>query len=164
MFGWDFSWFGGQGNWQIGTGDVEAPLTGALRAFLLGDTVIAGMIGSDPMRIRPLRVPQKPVFPMIVLRRISEVAGNHLRGINALSKARYQVDCYDKDPDVATALGENCGRRLDGFRGLWSTTGSPSQSISVTIFQEMAQDLFEEEIQGGLCRHSADYFLYHRLT
>lgn len=166
MFGWDFSWFSGQANWLLGNDDVEPPLTGAMRAFLMGDSAIAGVISSDPLRIRPLRLPQKPTLPMIIIRRISDVGGAHLRGINGLSKARYQVDCWSAgtDPDTAPLLGSYCARRLDGYSGRWTTTGSPAQSISVTVFQEMEQDLFEEEIQGGLCRHSADYFLYHRLT
>ncbi len=160
MFGWDFSWF--TGNALLGSADVEPPLTGAMRAFLLDDAAIAGLVTAD--QIRPLRLPQKPTFPTIVLRRVSDVSGTHLRGISGTAKARFQVDCWDRTHDGATALGSYCARRLDGYTGQWTTTGSPAQSISVTVFQEMAQDLFEEEIQGGLCRHSADYFLYHRLT
>jgi hypothetical protein len=109
-------------------------------------------------------LPQKPTLPTIVLNLVSDVGGTHLRGVNALSKARYTVDCWGTNHDSVSALGAYCGRRLDGFTGRWTTTSSPSQSISVTVFQENKMDLFEEEIQGGLCRHSSDYFLYHRLA
>ncbi len=63
----------------------------------------------------------------------------------------------------ATTLGAFCARRLMGFTGVWTTMDSPPQSVRVTVLPEMERDQFEEELHGGLCRHSADYFLYHRL-
>ncbi len=165
MFGWLFAAFGAIADWAqtvLGSRMIEPPLTGAIRAFLLDDTAIAGLVGAS--QIRPLRLPQKPTLPCIVLNRISSVRGAHLRGINGLARTRYTVDCWAPTLDAAVALGSLCGRRLSGFSGRWTTTTSPAQSISVTVLPENEFDQFEEDIQGGLCRHSADYFLYHSLT
>lgn len=164
MFGWISEAFGAITDWALteqGGRDIEPPMTGAMRAFLLDEAAIAGLVVT---RVFPLRLPQKPTLPAIVIQRVSDVREAHLRGINALSKARYQVDCWAQTHDGATSLGAYVARRLSGFSGTWTTTSSPAQSVSVTVFPEMEQDLFEEEIQGGLCRHSADYFLYHKLA
>ncbi len=167
MLGWLFEVFGAITDWAstaLGSREIEPPLTGAMRAFLMDDTDIASVITSASDQIRPLRLPQKPKFPCIVLNRISAVRGAHLRGINALARTRYQLDCYDPSLDVAVRLGSYCARRLGGFSGRWTTTTSPAQSISVTVLPENEMDLFEDVTQGPLCRHSADYFLYHRVA
>lgn len=165
MFGWIATTFGAITDWALtalGSRDIEPPLTGALRSFLLADARIAALVSAD--QIRPLRLPQKPTLPTIVLLRLDDIRGVHLRGVNAQAKARLQVECWDRTTDGATALGAYVARRLSGFSGRWTTTSSPAQSISVTVLPEDEGDRFDEDIQGGLCRHSADYFLYHRLT
>ncbi len=167
MFGWVSAAYGTITDWALtalGSREIEPPMTGAMKAFLMGETAISSALGGDDTRIRPLRLPQKPTLPAIVIIRVSDVRGAHLRGIQAQARARYQVDCWASTPDAATSLGALVARRLSGFSGTWTTTGSPAHEVRVTVFPEMEQDLFEEEIQGGLCRHSADYFLYHRLT
>lgn len=134
------------------------PIGQALRAFLIADTAVAGLVST---RIYPLRLPQKAVLPAIVLTRISGTRGHHLRGPQSLTRTRYQVDCWARTHDEATALGTLCQSRLDGFTGTWTLNVSPAVPTRVTVLFDTEQDFFEEEINGGLCRHSADYFLYH---
>ncbi len=130
-----------------------------LRFHLLDEATIAGLVGA---RIYPLRLPQKATFPAIVLQRISSMRWKHLRGADALARPRYQVDCWAQTHDAATSLGNLVRQRLNGFAGTWTSDESPEVIIRVQgLFIENEQDLFEEEILGGLCRHSADYFLYH---
>lgn len=134
-----------------------------LRAYLLACTPIASLVST---RVYPLRLPQKVDLSSgngaIVLTRVDDIGEAHLRGPNALSRARIQVDCWAATHDLATALGELCQQRLDGYSGLWSDNNSPASEIRVQgILQEMASDHFEEEILGGLCRHSADYRLIY---
>jgi len=138
-------------------------LGAALRAHLLADTAIAAIVAA---RIYPLRLPQPKKdavnLPAIVLQRISTVRYAHLRGAEALGRPRWQVDCWAATHDAATSLGALVRQRLNGFAGTWTSDESPSVDIVVqAILLENEQDFFEEEIQGGLCRHSADYFLYH---
>jgi len=63
---------------------------------------------------------------------------------------------------IATALGTLCRRRLDGFVGTWTDDESPATEVRVAVHFETEMDLFEEDVLGGLCRHSADYFLFHQ--
>jgi len=130
----------------------------ALRAHLLGDVQTAAMVGG---RAYPLRLPQKTALPAIVLTRISETRVAHLRGADALARPRYQVDCWAATHDAATQLGALCRQRLNGFAGTWTDTDSPTTSVSVKILIDGEQDLFDADISGGSCRHSADYLIWH---
>lgn len=81
-----------------------------------------------------------------------------------MAKDRYQVDVWALAHDAATALGRAIRRRIDGYQGTWTDGGSPETRIQVQAIQhEDENDLFEEEILGGLSRHSADYFVTYRL-
>jgi hypothetical protein len=136
-------------------------LVEGVNAFLLACSPIASIVST---RIYPLRLPQKVDFSggngAIVLTRVSDVGDAHLRGPNALSTARLQVDCWAATHDKATELGEFCRQRLDGYAGLWTDGGSPATELRVQgILQAIESDHFEEDILGGLCRHSADYFV-----
>lgn len=131
-----------------------------LRAFLLDNGAIAAVVD---YRIYPLRLPQKAVFPAIVLTRVDEMNGAHLRGPNRLNVARIQIDSWALTFDAAVALGRLCGQRLDGYQGTWTGTGSPIPVLDVlSIFHEVASDRFEEEILGGLCRQQTDYFISYK--
>lgn len=130
----------------------------ALRAHLLADAAIAALVGT---RIYPLRLPQKPQLPAIVLLRVSDVRPPILRGQASVAQERFQVDAWATTFDGATALGTLCRRRLEGYSGTWSDGASPETTVDVAIQFESDRDLFEEEINGGLCRHSADYFIWH---
>ncbi len=130
----------------------------ALRAHLLGDAAIAAVVVA---RVYPLRLPQRTVLPAIVLTKISGVRYGHLRGNDALARPRYQVDSWAATHDAATALGALCRQRLNGYAGDWTDSESPATTVTVKIFIDGDQDLFDEDISGGSCRHSADYFLFH---
>jgi hypothetical protein len=131
-----------------------------LRAHLLGDVQIAAMVAE---RVYPLRLPQKTVPPAIVLTRISGPRFGHLRGADGIARPRYQVDSWAVTHDVATLLGTLCRLRLNGYTGTWSDSDSPETIIRVTILMdpEGDHDLFDEDISGGLYRHSADYLVWH---
>jgi hypothetical protein len=135
-----------------------------LRTHLLALPAIATLVGGT--RIYPLRLPQKAVLAAIVVTRVDDPRiGTHLRGPGGLSRARIQVDAWAQTHDQATALGTLCRRRLDGFQGTWTGTGSPAPTIAVAaIHHDDEGDRFEEEILGGLCRHGADYFVTYRAS
>ena len=131
-----------------------------LRARLLSDATIAGQVSA---RAYPLRLPQKPDLPAIVYLLVSDLRPQHLRGVNSLPETRFQVDAWAKSHDGAVALGALIRARLDGFSGQFQSLGSPVETIDVSgVFWLEGRDLFEEEILGGLCRHSADYRLVYR--
>lgn len=133
-------------------------ITAALRAHLLDDGPIAALVAG---RCYPLRLPQKVTLPAIVLTRISETRVAHLRGADALARPRYQVDCWATTHDAATELGTLCRQRLNGYTGTWTDSDSPATLVSVKILIDGVHDLFDEDISGGSCRHSADYLIWH---
>ncbi len=130
----------------------------AMRSHLLADGSIAALVGT---RIYPLRLPEKQVFPAVVLTRISGIRYSHLRGAGSLARPRYQVDSWATTHDGATALGSLCRQRLDGFKGTWTDDLSPATEVDVAVIFENEMDMFEEDIFGGVCRHSADYWVFH---
>ncbi len=102
-------------------------------------------------------------MPAIVLTQVSSVRSKHLRGADALAVERYQVDAWASTFDGADALGALCRQRLNGYAGTWTDGASPATSVLVRVFVDSEMTLFEEDILGGLCRHSAD-FMIHRST
>lgn len=131
----------------------------ALRAHLLADATLAAVVTA---RIYALRLPQKPTLPAVVLQRISGFRWKHLRGSGALARPRFQVDSWAQTHDAASELGAVVRQRLEGFTGEWPIGGSPPVTVRVSVLFEDERDLFEEDVLGGLCRHSADYFLFHQ--
>ncbi len=134
----------------------------ALRAHLLGDAPIAALVAA---RIYPSRLPQKVVVPAVTYGMVTEDRSStrHLRGPAGLARPRYQLDCYAATFDGARALHDLCQLRLDCYSGVWMDGASPAATSYVKIFRtDDAADLFDEDILGGLCRVSADYFIFHK--
>lgn len=132
-----------------------------LREYLIVNTSIAAIVGT---RIYPLRLPQKvdlvPPSCAITLTRVDDIGEAHLRGPNALSRARIQVDAWAKQFDDAVELGSLVRQRIDGYQGTWTDGGSPASVIRVqAILSDSESDFTEEEIQGGLYRQSTDYMV-----
>jgi hypothetical protein len=138
----------------------------ALRAHLIADPAIHALLVSptepDKVRIYALRLPQKAIMPSVVLTRIVGLRDGHLRGEGSLARPTYQVDAWAATNEAAVALGKLCRLRLAGFKGTWSDNESPVHTIRVTILFEEERDWFDEDILGGLCRHSADYRLFYQ--
>jgi len=132
----------------------------ATRAHLLGQAAIAALVVT---RIFTPRIPEKVTYPAVLLTLVSDVDGHHLRGPNLVPTDRVQVDVWATTRDQVTLLGRLVRQRLNGFHGTWTGTGSPAPTITVqAIRYEVGSERFEEEIGGGLCRQSADYFLTFR--
>jgi hypothetical protein len=132
-----------------------------LRSYLLANASIAAIVGT---KVYPLRLPQKvdlvPPSCAIVLTLVDDIGEAHLRGPNALSRARIQVDCWAKQYDDAVALASFCRQRIDGYSGTWTDTASPQEQIRVqAILSDSGSEFVEEEIQGGLYRQSTDYMV-----
>lgn len=164
---WLFTFALGIWEWLFGSPPppVETPIDAGLRSFLLADPAIAAVVTGQ---VYPVFLPQKRFAqtsdnqPAIVLTRVSGLRGHHLRGPDAMRRTRYQVDCWARTYDAASALGALCQRRLDAFTGIWTrTSGSTETRTQITIFLDVEQDLHEPEINGGLYRHSADYLIRH---
>ena len=93
----------------------------ALYELLSNDTAVAAIVGT---RIYPLVAPQrKPAtFPAtaktyITYQRISGVRNMPLNGVNGFVVARYQVNAFAYNFEVADLLGESIGLKLHGYHG-----------------------------------------------
>lgn len=131
-----------------------------VRGHLLAETSIASLVTA---RVYTPRLPERLTLPAVQLTLVSDVDDHHLRGPNGQPTSRVQVDAWAQTRDQAWALGRKCRQRLNGYQGVWVDASSPQNSLHVkAIFYDSGSERFEEDIHGGLCRHSADYrLMYH---
>ncbi len=132
-----------------------------LRTHLLGNADLLALVAA---RTFPGWLPEKVDLSSgrvaIVLTLVDDLGSFHLRGPDASSKARWQVDCWAQTHDAVIQAGRLCRWRLNGFHGVWSDGLSPPSTIRVQLIEKFDEHVIPEpEISGGLYRHSADYFI-----
>ena len=129
-----------------------------LRAYLLSDGVIAGIVGNA---VYPIKLPQAQTQPSIVYTRISETEGYHMQGPNGLLSSRFQIDAWAKSIDVASTLANAIKERIGGFSGTISFgTDSPADFVKVQgIFLTDAREDYDNDMQ--MYRMSRDYFIWY---
>lgn len=140
----------------------------ALRAFLLADAPLAAVLGT---RIYPIKLPQNPTFPAVTIQQISGFRYGHLRGPASLARPRYQIDAWTHARSSASAfeecqvLGGLLLSRLEAYSGMMADTSTSPVSV-YQVWVEFIDDreLFEEDINGGFYRYSADYFIWWQTT
>lgn len=134
-----------------------------VRAYLLADPTIAGLIGT---RVYPAPPPQNATYPLITLQLISDVQYPHLRQRGpGMADPRFQIDMWATTKAAMRTLARAVQTRLQGFSGvLTDTTVSPAVQHRVWIRYETAQELFETDVAGQFWRQSADYFVMHQGT
>jgi hypothetical protein len=124
-----------------------------LRAFILADGTVAGLIGT---RLYPLTLPQAPTLPAMSYQWIS---GQHFNAMDAPSKLsgpRVQFTCWAATYLQAEAVVEALRKRLNGFRGMAGATEIQG------AFMESERDLYESD--PALFARSADFFVYYTDT
>lgn len=134
---------------------------GAVRAYILADATVAGLIGT---RLYPIKVPQAGTFPAATMQKITEPRFGHLRGGGALAAPRYQIDAWTRESFTGSqALAKAIRDRISGFAGvLEDSTESPATSYLVKIRFDDSRDMFEPDVNGGYYRTSTDYVIWHR--
>jgi hypothetical protein len=108
---------------------------------------VSGVIALVSTRIYQLKLPQHPAFPAIRVQLVDEPENYHLRGNDALTFARVQVDCFDRatsggDPylgAVTVAAAVNDALTVEG----WGV-GSPPRNAS-GVFRILRRAMFESE-------------------
>ncbi len=129
--------------------------------YLLADTTIGGLVDT---RIYPLRLPQAttPFRPAIVVTGISNLPIEKLKGPASADEPRFQIDSWATTLKVAEQVNDAVRSALEGYVGIWSDDASPSALQSFVQVRFITdRDFFEEDILGGLCRKSADYFVWN---
>src|SRR4051794_21756083 len=101
-------------------------LTTAIKDLVAGCTGITAIIGTNPMRYYPIRLPQPPiVYPAITYQRIDAQGVYSHSGYSGVKDVRLQLTIWAQTFDAADLL-ENAIRAitpvgLNGFHGTQST-------------------------------------------
>ena len=108
------------------------------RLLLLG--AVGDLVGA---RIYPVRTPQNPAYPYIVIDKIDGAPEQDLAGANSLKHAPCQIDCYSNDDyTAAKALAKAVIDALSDFSG--NVTGGRIESCTVT---NDGKDMSEPELE-----------------
>ncbi len=121
-----------------------------LRAWLLADTTIAGLIDT---RMYPQYLPQKVTYPAISYATASRVSSRQLSGPAGRARPRITVNSWAETYLEAKALAEAVRKRLDGFAGRWGSFSVGSVAL------DNAFDQYESEAEAH--RIFQDYIVSH---
>lgn len=125
-----------------------------LRAFLLADNVISGLVGGT--RVYPVKMPQGIMLSSIVYNEISASGDHHMQGASGLASPRIQIAAWAKTADEANTLARVIKDRLDGYKG---SMGSGAALITVQgIFFDTWRDQYDDSVQ--LNGKVSDYFVW----
>lgn len=124
--------------------------------FLLADAGVSALVDT---RIFPWRLPQKVTLPAIVVQMISDPRIEQLHGKASASAPRYQVDAWAANVKDAHAVSNAIRMALEQYVGEWTDGGNVRTRVAVEYVT--SRESFEEDILGGLCRKSTDYFVFH---
>lgn len=134
-----------------------------VRAHLLEPSELRTALGT---RVYPVKLPQNPTLPAMSIQRVSGVRYQSLRGRASLARPRYQFDIWTRE-GTASAFSESqrLGRLLlDRIEGkdisVMDDDVSPAEPRIVSFEFDSDRDLFETDVNGGLYRYSADFFIW----
>lgn len=132
----------------------------AIRDRLAADATVSGKVGT---RISTDALPQSQTLPAIAYRIIDTVGGEILApGINDVSRARLEVECYAATRAAATELADDVRLSLQAFRG-----DIGSQQIN-GITMVTGEQYFDDPVEAGsdIRRYvtTQDFFVHYRTT
>lgn len=136
-----------------------------VRAYVLGDAAIASAIGT---RCYPVKLPEKATTPAVTMQQISGVRFPPLKGRASLARPRFQFDVWTSEGvgsafSEARRIGQLLLDRLEGKNiTVLDTSVSPNVNRRVSFEFDSDRDLFEEDVNGGYYRYSADYFIWYQ--
>lgn len=134
----------------------------AIRARLLSLSSVTAIVGT---RVYDGQLPQKTTFPAVCVTRVSTVEAQHLRGPDAWSESRVQVDAFASTKAAADALsdvmhGDGLGTSASGLRGWIGSIGSPAFEIRNIVPLDAQEAYFPNELR--LWKVSRDYRVFWR--
>lgn len=134
-----------------------------VRAYLSADPALTASLST---RIYPVKLPQGVTFPALTFQRVSGVRFPPLKGRASLARPRYQFDIWTREgADSAFSESQRLGRvLLDRLEGkniyVLDDDVSPAEQRIVSFEFDSDRDLFDSDVNGGLYRYSADYFIW----
>jgi hypothetical protein len=127
----------------------------ALRAFLLDDPTVNGMVGG--VRIHHSRLPQNQIEPSVVFNRVSETADYHMQGDSGLFQTRMQIDSMAQSADSANSLAGAVYDHLTGHQG---TVTFDSDEMRVhAIFMANTRENYDDV--SRMYRVSRDFLIWY---
>lgn len=136
-----------------------------VRAFVLADPLIAAQVAT---RFYPVKLPQNPTLPAITMQRITGLKYTPLKGKASLERPRYQFDVWVREGvgssfQTSQTLGRLLADRLEGARvDVQDDTVTPAVTRRMWFEFITDSDRFEQDVNGGFYRYSADYFVWHQ--
>ncbi len=91
----------------------------ALFTYLQTQAGLTNLVG---IRMYPVRLPQKPTLPALVIEKIAKPRVYSQSGDSNLANPTYQFDCWAKTHEDAVALQAELDLALSGFKGTMETT------------------------------------------
>jgi hypothetical protein len=129
----------------------------ALRAFLLADATISGLVGGS--RVYPVKIPQgtKDKDACVVYDRVSGAGDYHMQGPSGYSRPRFQIATWAQSADAADALARAVKDRVDGYSGPMGTGAALVQVQGV--FCTDLREIYDDEVKlYGVTR---DFFVHY---
>lgn len=120
-----------------------------IRARLLANGTVSGLIGT---RCYPMKLPQDPTLPALVMFRVSGPRIGHLTGASGWGKARIQIDSWAETYLGAQALAAGVRGSLHRYIGTLTT-------VKVAISLDNERDDYDDEVEWY--RVIQDYTVTH---
>ena len=114
----------------------------------------AGLTALVSTRMYPVRLPQKPTLPALVITKIAKPREYSHSGDSNLANPTYQFDCWAKTHEGAVALQAKLDLALTGFKGTMDTT-----DVGATFIKNVIDD---EEPDTALYRQIVDVEFWHK--
>jgi len=127
----------------------------AIRYTLVSDAGIAGLI-SD--RVYAGELPERPIYPSAVYRRISTAPVHSSDGPSGLSQIRLQIDCWSRRFLDARALADRVTAVLDGLHGIAGAIKSDPGVEFSSVMLDADRAEFDDELNLHGC--SLDFLLW----
>jgi hypothetical protein len=132
-----------------------------LRALMLQNVDIAAAVGSNPVRIFPIVLPQGVTADSIVFTKITELETLTMEKSSGLVSARYQIDSVSESADRAASLANLVREQIAGYRGRIDLgLNSPVDHVNIQVI-EVANARDDYDAVSFLYRASRDYFVWY---
>lgn len=127
-----------------------------LRAYILADSTVAGLIGT---RLYPITMPQKPTLPAVTYQVVSATRQPTMDHNDNLPMTRVQIDCWALSFFDAMAVDDAIRTLFHDFARSEIGGGSPSVLVAGVFAEDERHDY---EPDTFLYRVSRDYKIFHR--
>ena len=129
---------------------IEKAVYGRLSSY----TGLTDLVGTSPVRVYPLKLPQNPTYPAVTYCRVSTVRPSAMGSDTGDAQSRVQVDSWD-----STELGTlNVSEQVRAALQRWTGTAGGVQVTHGHVANQMM--VYEEDVQKW--RVIQDFILWQK--